>query len=651
MMGSLMYKYLLLLSCCAFPIPAHAQDQVDEVPFETDPLADAPGHHGSNPIEPVITVTANGLSTNIDSTGQPVTIIQRAEIEAVQGADLARTLRRAPGITLTRNGPVGSFSGIAVRGASADQLLVVIDGVRVADPAAPAGGFDSGNLLSGNVGTLDLLRGSNSVIWGADAVGGVLAVSTRAETDLTGSIEYGSRNTLFATASGGLKGDKYYAGLSASYYDSSGFSAAEAGSERDGFEQFALTGSAFYDLTSTIELFASGRYSQGKLEIDGFPAPTFTLADTPEVQDTEQFSGAIGASYYGQDLTLRASYSLSDTERDNFTDGSRDVMGFASNGRSERFDLRAEARLIGGLTLAYGGEYEETRFDTSFAGFSGENAETSIVGGYAQAGWVLGKLAAHLGARYDNHQDFGGQVSFGGDVSYGFNRDWRARASFGEGFKPPSLFQLLSGFGNANLQPETSTSVDLGVERGTRGRGTHLALTVFRRDSDDLIDFVSCFTIVSAICTDRPFGTYDNVGQARAQGVEVEAGGNLSRNLRLAGQYSFIGTENRTSGASMQGNDLARRPRHAATIFSDWTSNFGLTLGADLRFVGSSFDDAGNQVRLDKHAVLDLRASYTLADKLSVFGRVENVWDEDYQTAAGYASAGRGVFVGIKAGL
>ena len=186
--------------------------------------------------------------------------------------------------------------------------------------------------------------------------------------------------------------------------------------------------------------------------------------------------------------------------------------------------MRAEARLIGGLTLAYGGEYEETRFDTAFAGIPGEEADTAIIGGYAQAGWVLGNIAAHLGARYDNHADFGGQVSFGGDVSYGFGGDWRARASFGEGFKPPSLFQLLSGFGNPDLEPESSTSLDIGIERGTRGRDTHLALTLFRRDSDNLIDFVSCFGSDLPICANRPFGTYDNVGLARAQGLELEAG-------------------------------------------------------------------------------------------------------------------------------
>lgn len=646
-----MYKYLLLLSCSLVPCAASAQ-QTDEVEERVDPEWNAPGHAGFEPVEPTITVTANGLSTAVANTGQPVTVIEREEIEAVQGADLQRVLRRAPGVTLTRNGPVGSFSGISVRGASADQLLVVVDGVRVADPASPAGGFDSGNLLTGNVGKLDLLRGSNSVVWGADAIAGVLAVSTRAETGAEASVEYGSRDTFFANAAAGHAGERYYAGLTASHYDSDGFSAAASGEEDDGFRQTAISGSAFFDLTDDVELFANARYGAARLEIDGFAPPDYlALGDTAEVQDTDQFSGALGATYYGQDLTLRASYSLSDTERTNFASDERIAEGFASDGRSERWALRAEYRLIGGLSLAYGGEYEETRLATSFGGIAGDAAETSIVGGYAQAGWVLGDLAAHLGARYDKHEDFGGQTSFGGDVSYGLPDDWRVRASFGEGFKPPSLFQLFSDFGNPVLQPEESTSFDIGLEKGSRGASPyHLSFTAFRRDSDNLIDFIGC-SVAIPICIDRPFGTYDNVGEARAQGIEVEAGAQLSRGFKIGGQYSFIDSENRTDGSPNEGNRLARRPRHAATLFADWQSAAGLTLGADLRFVGGSYDDPGNIVRLDSYGVLDLRAEYALSGKVTAFGRIENVWDEDYATAAGYASAGRGVFAGVRASL
>src|SRR5690606_12599090 len=133
-----------------------------------------------------------GTRTEIEDTGQPVTIIGRTEIEAVQGHDVTRALERVPGVTLSRNGPPGAFTGVRVRGAEAEQLLVILDGVRVSDPAAPGGGFDFANLGAGNLAKIDLMRGSNSTIWGSDAIGGVLVASTKAESGIAGSAEYGA---------------------------------------------------------------------------------------------------------------------------------------------------------------------------------------------------------------------------------------------------------------------------------------------------------------------------------------------------------------------------------------------------------------------------------------------------------------------------
>ena len=345
---------------------------------------------------------------------------------------------------------------------------------------------------------------------------------------------------------------------------------------------------------------------------------------------TELCWGDVGLAYYGNDLTLRAAYSLSDTERVN-RDGAG-VETFASDGRSERVSLRGEYRLLGGLALAFGGDHEWTEFETSFDAA----AETEISGAYAQLGWVMGRLAAHGGARVDDHEQFGTHVSFGGDVSYGFGSDWRVRASVGEGFKAPTLYQLLSFYGNTELEPEESTSYDLGIEKGQRGSGLHLALTGFRRDSDNLIGF--------GFTPERPFGIYLNTARARAQGIEAEAGFDLARGLRLSGIYSYVDAEDRTTDL-----DLARRPDHFGTIYADWTSDFGLGLGADLRIVGPSWDNAANTTRLDGYELLDVRASFGIGDHLELFGRVENVFDTDYQTVAGYGTAGRSVFGGIRA--
>ncbi len=618
-----MSKFLFLLTVSFIPSVAFAEEAA-EAPAESE--------------APTITVTANGIGTDIANTGQPVTIIGREEIEAVQGADVIRALVRTPGLAFSRNGGAGSFTGVTLRGANAEQLLVLVDGVRVSDPASPGGGFDFGNLLTGTIGKLDLLRGSNSTIWGSDAIGGVLDVSTRGESGLSGSAEYGSRDTLFASAAGGMDGPGYFVGLTGSWFRTDGFSAAASGTERDGFEQFALGGSGFVDLAPGIELFAHANWSEGNLDLDGFPPPAFALADTLETQETRRHWGDVGVAYSGNDLTLRAAYSLADTERDNLDP----IFGptFTSDGHSERLSLRGEYRVIGGLSLAFGGEHEWTDYKTMFD----TGAEARIAGAYAQLGWVMGELAAHLGARVDDHSRFGTAASFGGDVSYGLGADWRVRASLGEGFKAPTLFQLFSDFGNAALVPEQSTSVDIGLEKGRRGVATHFALTAFRRDSEDLIGFVSCFGSTEPICAGRPFGTYDNIGRARAQGVEVEAGADIAEGLRLSGVYAFIDAEDRTSDRT-----LARRPRHAATVFADYTAPFGLKLGADLRLVSGSFENASNTVRLDGYQLVDLRAAMPVTEAFEIFGRIENVLDEDYQTAAGYASPERGAFVGVRA--
>lgn len=620
-----MFKYLLLLSVSTTGFPLAAQDGGDEIVIADQRVDDQ------------ITVTATGLATNTANTGQSVTVVGEAEIASIQGADIARVLTRAPAVSLVRNGPLGSFTGISVRGAASEQLLVLIDGVRAADQASPSGGFDFGTLLATNLDTIDLLRGANSTIWGADALGGVLDVSTRGRAGLRASLEYGARDTVTAAASGALEGENYFLGLGGSALRSDGFSAAASGTERDGLRQWGLGGSGFVDVTDSVELLLRARYAEGDLEIDGFPAPTFALADTLETQHTRQYSGAVGANYFGQDLTLRASYSLSDTERTN-TDPALGPI-FASDGHTDSLQLRGEYRAIGGLVLAFGGEHQWSSYETSF-----DNRESArVTGGYLQAGWVLGGLAVHAGGRVDDHELFGSEVSFGGDISYGLGGGWRAKASLGEGFKAPTLFQLFSDYGNPALQPERSTSFDLGFELGRRGQGTHFAFTGYRRDSEDLIGFASCFGNTAPICTTRPFGYYDNIARARAQGIEVEAGTEVTSGLRIAGVYALVDTEDRSTG-----RDLARRPRHAATLWADWTGPAGLTLGADLRLVSESFDDAANAVRIDGHELVDVRASVPLTEGIELFGRVENVFDRTYQTAAGYGSPGRGVFVGVR---
>lgn len=645
-----MRKYLFL-SCCLIALaqPVWAQEKglsEDQTHFSA-PVT--PEHH--------ITVTATGNRSEVEDTGQAVAVIGEAEIAQVQGADVTRVLRRVPGVTITRNGGVGGFTGVRVRGAEAEQLLTLIDGVRVADPAAPGGGFDYGNLLAGNLSKIELLRGSNSTIWGSDAIGGVLVASTREESTPAFSAEYGARETVTLAASGGVGGDAGFLGLSGSYFSTDGFSAAAGGTESDGYEQWAVNGQGRLYLSDSLEIFARGRYAEGRLEIDGFPFPDFTLSDTGEYQDTRQIFASAGAVYDSGPLFLHASYSRAQTERDNFDPAFGTAPGFTSDGRSDRVALRGEWRPIGPLIVNFGGESEWLEYHTLFD--AGE--ETRILGAYTQLGIEFGGLSAHVGGRVDDHARFGSATSFGADISYEIADDLRVKASVGEGFKAPTLFQLFSDFGNATLRPEKSTSFDLGLTYLNRGWLDYAGVTVFRRDSEDLISFVSC-PVNAGICTGRPFGTYDNVGRVRAQGLELEAGKTLGDALHLRAAYAFIDTENRSAGSPDLGKRLARRPEHALTLSADYDldhqSVLGATLGAEMRFVSDAFDNAANTVPLDDYVLVDIRATkpVLMLDSasqrtLDLFARIENIGNVRYQTAAGYASAGRGVFVGVRTGL
>jgi len=592
-----------------------------------------------------ITVVANGIRESLGASGQPVTIIERDEIEAVQGGDIARVLAHEPGVAITRNGGPGAVTGVELRGANPDQLLVVIDGVRVADSAAPGGGYDFGNLMPGTLGKIELLRGSNGTIWGSQAIGGVLVAETRTASGFDGSAEYGARDTAYLTAVAGFDKGPATASIDGSWYRTAGFSAAVAGTEPDGFRQWQAGGRASLAIAPDVQLRGSLRYASARLDIDGYPPPDFTLADTAEYQNTRQLTARAGIAYAHDGLQVTGDWSSADTRRDSFDPAVGGAPTYSTDGISDRLDVRGEWR-GDKARLFFGGESEWTRFSTTLDARSSARIE----GIYAQAGYTFGDaLTVNAGARLTDHDRFGTAVTIGGDAAYELGQGWRVRASFGEGFKAPTLFQLYSDYGNLVLRPERSTSVDFGIERFDRNYPLYLSATAFRRDSQGLIDFVSCFGSTTGICTDRPFGTYDNVGRARAQGVELEGRYALGASVTARAAYSYVDATDRTPGSPDLGRQLARRPRHTLSIGGEWeTAVRGPTLGADLRWVSKSFDDAANTVLLPTYAVLDLTARWPLNEKIELYGRVENVGNERYQTAAGYASPPRGTFVGAR---
>ncbi len=608
---------LAAVSTFAIAVPAVAQDDSQIV------IAD-------ERVEP-ITVTATGLELPVGDTGQSITVIDLAEIQSVQGPDLSRVLRRLPGVTFSRNGGAGGFTGVRVRGAGSEQMLVLIDGVKVNDTGAPGGGFDFGNLLAGDVDRIELLRGPNSVIWGSDAMGGVMSVTTRLTDGIAASGEYGADDTVYGTLSAGMVGDRVEAGLTGSYYDTDGYSASANGTEPDGFRQWQLTGRGRYWLADGLSLNANGRYAKGKLEQDGYEwvAP-YAFIDTSDLQDTREWSGRVGADYAGEKLTLRAGYAVSDTRR-LYTGESYGDYPYETNGRLRRAELFGRYDLFKAVALDFGADREWSRFADS-----GVTRSSTLTSGHGRFSWngPVVKLAA--GARYDDHQFFGSEWTFGANGAVELGNEVRLRASYGEGFKAPTLYQLFSFYGDTSLKPERSRGYDAGIEKGRRDGKFFASASLFRRDSRDLIDF----DLVNSV--------YYNIGKARAQGAELELRSRPVDALQLGLVWSYVETEDRTAGSYYEGRDLNRRPRHAVTASADWLTPVGLTLGSDVRLVGDSFDDRANSVPLDGYVTVDLRASVPMGETFEIYGRVENLFDTGYETVATYNTGGRAAYAGAR---
>ena len=635
-----MRKYLLLY-CAALPTPAFAQNVDDDIIIADERISDT-----------AITVVGTGLEIVNDAGTYPVSVIGDDEIRAVQGQDVTRVLQRLPGVTYSRNGGQGGFTGVRVRGAASEQVLVLVDGVRVNDPASPGGGYDFGNLSAGAIGKVELLRGAHSVVWGSDALAGVMDLTTRTVDGVVAEGEYGGDDQLDATASAGLSRNWGTAGLTAGYLTRAGFSALANGTEADGFEHWNVAGRGRLHVADGAALTGAARYAFGKLDIDGY-LPDFTLGDTDERQETREVGGRIGGEYDRGDTQLRAGVTYSRTARELFDTRESTDPNFRSVGETTRIELFGKQNLASVWTLDYGADYQWNSF-TADSAFAADAGKARIGSGHALLTYDGGGLTLSGGARYDHHSRFGGETSLGASGRLELGGGLAARASYGEGFKAPTLFQLLSDYGNGVLRPERSRSYDLGLA-WSPVPAFDGEVSVFRRDSTDLIDFNSCFGVTDGICTDRPFGTYDNIGKARANGLEVSFRARPIERFQLAAAYSYVRSEDRTTGAANRGNDLARRPRHALTLSADGEVA-AIAVGADVRMVGDSFDDAANATRLDGYTAVDLRANRPVialasGHTLDIFGRVENVFDERYQTAAGYATQGRAAFIGLRFGL
>ncbi|MEP2102017.1 MAG: TonB-dependent receptor [Parasphingorhabdus sp.] len=594
----------------------------------------------------VIVVTASRSEQPLSQTGRSITVIDQDRIERTQSVAVVDLLRNVPGVTFARNGGIGTSTSVFIRGADSNQTVALIDGVKLNDPSSPGGGFNFGNLLTGNISRIEVLRGSQSVIWGSQAIGGVINTITRAPTDdltINARAEYGYRDTGQVVGNVSGRFGPVAASVGAGYYRSdsiSAFNEERGATERDGYRNFGANGKFEITLNEAVSLDLRGYYSDGRTDIDGFTATG--LGDTPTVANTEEFVG-----YSGLNIALfdgrfrnRFAFAYTSVKRDNFN---LDVQTFDALGRNERFEYQGIFDISDMFSATIGAETETSKYrDGSGAAANNFSAEIDSFYGQLSITPVAG-FTANAGIRYDDHSTFGGETTFAGDIVYSPNQgNTTFRASYGEGFRVPSLFQLFSNFGNPTLDAETSRSYDAGITQKLIDGKVEVSATIFRRNSRNLIDFISC-PVQTGICEDRPFGTYDNVDRARAQGVEVGLTIRPVEALTWAVNYGLVDTEDRNTDLT-----LPRRPKHSINASLDYDWSFGLKTGATITHVGSQFDNGSNTREVEGYVVVDLRAAMPITDNIEIYGRVENLFDEEYETIFRYGTPGRSAFAGVR---
>ncbi|MEE2742184.1 MAG: TonB-dependent receptor [Pseudomonadota bacterium] len=610
-----------------------------------------------------IVVTATRTPTPLDQVPASITVLDKAAIDRAQDIGATELLLRTPGISMSRNGGYGTATSLRIRGAESEQTVVVIDGVKLNDPSSTGGGYNFANLLIGDAQRIEVLRGPQSTLWGSQAIGGVVNIVTASpQAPIEGSfdIEAGSRDTVSARAAlGGVSGPLSWR-IGGQSFTTEGISAiapAFGGGERDGYTNRNVAGRAELALGANASIDLRGYYSTGRVEIDGFSG------DAPDYSHNREFVGYAGLNFALLDgrLRNRIAYNYTDTDRDSYSPELERPLSFEAAGKNRRFEYQGIFDLSDRISATFGVENERSRFKSRSPSGSLADPLPDFVRGKAEITSVYGQLTVRPldgltingGVRHDDHNRYGGRTLFSAGGIWTLPSGTTLRASYGEGFKAPSLYQLFSEYGNVNLDPERAHGWEAGAQQAFFGDMLTIGATYFERTTTGQIIYNGCDVgTTDPLCvvpgTDTPrWGYYLNVARAEAHGVEADAAFRLG-GLTLDGNYSWTVAEDRSAGTANEGNWLPRRPRHLANASLSYDFAFGLTLGSAVRWAGKSYDNASNATRLDDYTLVDLRAEYRLSDSLRLFARAENVFDEQYMTAYRYGTLGRSIYAGIR---
>jgi len=645
-------KNLLLLSGVAsaalvFSAPLAAQAGRDGEPdYDQIVIAD------TKRTDIIVSATRSGDILLPENYTGSATVLDADTLENRQTRDIADVLRDVPGVAVAG---IAGQTQIRLRGAEANHVLVLVDGIEVSDPFA--GEFDIGTLQAEVGARVEVLRGPQSALYGSDAIGGVVAyesASGRAVPGLAARVEGGTQATVNGALRYGAFGDSWDAALSATVVSTGGQPNARGGTRDIGRDSYTVSGKGSVDVSGSFALRAAARFIRTEGEFNDsdfdFASPTFGLTiDSPGTgYVNEAVYALVGAR--AEVLEGRWTHDLSAqrAEIDRKTFG---PFGPTSGSEGDRIKASyvTALRLNDAHNLTFAADWERERFrnaDPSGFAFAGRRAiETvGLVGEYRYAGAAFDLTAA---VRHDLNDKFRDATTFRVGAGYRLADTTRLRAAAGSGVKNPGFFELY-GFvdgrfiGNDALRPEKSTGWEVGVDQDV-GDSARLSVTYFDSELDG--EIFTTFPAPTFIATPA-----NRVTESQQRGVEVSFNARLADQWSLDAAYSYLDAEE-------NGVEEVRRPDHIASAALTWSAPgdaASATLvvrhnGAtpDVAFTDPSFVPV--RVRLDDYTLVNLNARVRLAEGISGFARVENLFDEDYEQVFSFVSPGRSAVVGVEA--
>jgi vitamin B12 transporter len=599
---------------------------------------------GNDEQRKTVIVTATRTAQTADEVLSSVTVISREDIERRQARSVEDLLRGTQGISITNNGGPGKNTSVFMRGTESDHILVLIDGVRAG--SATSGGAAYGNIPIEQIERIEIVRGPRSSLYGSEAIGGVIQIFTRkgGKEGFTPSFSIGGGSYGTFNGSAGLSGrsKRGWFNMNISGKNTNGFNSCSgkpypngAGCftnepDRDGYQNVAGSFRAGYLFKNGLDIETNFMRSSGKVNYDGKYSNKSELVQ-------QVFGGKARYSPFEfWKVTLAGGRS-----REN----SKDFLGQGKNFKS-RFDSRRDTitlqndfTLNKSHLLTVGADYKN---DTVSSSEDFEVTSRNNLGAFAQHQATVFKQDLELSIRYDENEQFGGNVTGGAGWGYTVTEWLRFTANVGTAFKAPTFNELYypGGYSNANLRPEESVS----YEFGTSGKikQTNWALNIYETQIHDLI------------ANDASW-VPQNINKVRIRGFE----GMISTRIKkwqINTNLTLLDAQNKSSGTN-RGNILPRRAKESFRFDVnrkfDKFKLFGLsfnkyTIGTQLLVVGQRYDDLANTRKLDSYVKLDIRGEYALNQNWRLQGRIENISNERYETASFYNQPGRNFFITLR---